>query len=213
MITSQTKEIVIKAHQGLIANTIKFMATAVNKNSKGSNSMTMTKALQTSPPVQPVLLNEFHPLINTLDFEKLKWKLTKSTEASWTDEMCDFAEIEYKKFLSLKLLYPKVSLVPSKLVDKFWHEHILDTKSYAKDCNTLFGYFIHHYPYFGIYGDDDQQALQSSFNETIKLYETHFGKYPTDELHGNGTFEAARCGGHACHAPSTCACRVPGACK
>tara|TARA_R110001592_G_scaffold269430_1_gene535770 strand:- start:35 stop:583 length:549 start_codon:yes stop_codon:yes gene_type:complete len=156
---------------------------------------------------------EISLLVNAINFEKLKWKLTKSVEASWTEEMCDFAELEYKKFLTLKILYPKVSFVPSKLVDKFWHEHILDTKSYAEDCSTLFGFFIHHYPYFGIYGDEDQQALQTAFEKTINLYETHFGSYPTDKLFGQQSSEAARCGDHACHVPSSCRCRVPGACK
>ena len=156
--------------------------------------------------------DEVSSLVNTIDFEKLKWKLTKSPEATWTQIMCDFAELEYKKFLLLKILYPKVSLVPSKLVDKFWHEHILDTKSYAKDCDILFGLFIHHYPYFGIYGDEDQQALQTAFEETIKLYEQHFGSYPTEKLFGQKD-EAARCSGHACHVPSSCRCRVPETCK
>lgn len=162
---------------------------------------------------QPSKSDAINSLVNTINFEKLKWKLTKSTEATWNEAMCDFAEIEYKKFLTLKMLYPKISFVPSKLVDKFWHEHILDTKSYAEDCNTLFGAFIHHYPYFGIYGDEDQQALQASFEETIKLYEIHFGSYPTDELFGKQSAEAARCDDHACHVPSSCRCRVPGACK
>ncbi|WP_206696905.1 glycine-rich domain-containing protein [Marinomonas algicola] len=151
--------------------------------------------------------------VHAIDFQKLKWKLTKSAEATWSDDMCDFAELEYKKFLTLKLLYPRVSLVPSKIVDKFWHEHILDTKSYAEDCMTLFGSFLHHYPYFGIYGDDDQKALQVAFDETIAVYESHFGSYPTDVLFSQQNVEAARCSDHACHAPSTCACRVPGACK
>ena len=154
-----------------------------------------------------------HSLIYTLNFEKLKWNLSKSTEASWTVAMCDYAEEEYKKFLSLKLLYPNASLVPSKFVDMFWHEHILDTKSYLEDCNKIFGHFIHHYPYFGIYGEEDQKALQKSFSETVKLYEVHFGKYPTEDLFGEEVHKAARCEDHACHAPSSCACRSPGACK
>ena len=152
--------------------------------------------------------------INSLNLDKLKWKLSKSTEATWTEDLIDFAEEEYKKFLFLKLIYPKVALVPNKLVDKFWHEHILDTKAYQQDCEALFGYFIHHYPYFGIYGDDDQRSLQNAFDETIALYEKHFEKYPTDVLYGANSNNAARCGDeHACHVPSSCACRVPGACK
>ncbi|WP_334059487.1 glycine-rich domain-containing protein [Alteromonas sp. S005] len=158
--------------------------------------------------------NEQHAAINSLNLDKLKWKLSKSSEATWTEELIDFAEEEYKKFLFLKLIYPKVALVPNKLVDKFWHEHILDTVAYQKDCEAIFGYFIHHYPYFGIYGDDDQRSLQTAFDETVALYEKHFGKYPTDVLYGANSNKAARCGDdHACHAPSSCACRVPGACK
>lgn len=150
--------------------------------------------------------------VANLNFEKLKWKLTKSSESTWSDELCSLAELEYRKFLSLKKWYPKQPLVPSKLIDKFWHEHILDTKSYMSDCDTVFGYYIHHYPYFGIFGDDDQQNLQNTFNETVKLYEKHFGKFPTEQLYEDQ--RGARCGDdHACHAPSSCACRVPGACK
>lgn len=175
------------------------------------NHKPVVKVIDDTPELHST--NEISPLAMTLDFEKLKWKLTKSTEATWTEQLCDFAEIEYKKFLTLKMLYPKVSLVPSKLIDKFWHEHILDTKSYAADCDKLFGHFIHHYPYFGIYGDEDQQALQASFESTVALYESHFGKYPTNKLYGNKVIEAARCEDHACHVPSTCACRTPGACK
>ena len=157
--------------------------------------------------------DNIHPLVKSLNFDKLKWKLSKSSEASWNADLCDFAESEYRKFLTLKKLHPKVSLVPSKLVDKFWHEHILDTLSYEKDCSKVFNRFIHHYPYFGINGDEDQKMLQTSFDETIKLYEMQFGDFPTSILFGEETAIAARCEDHACHVPSTCACRSPGACK
>jgi len=150
-----------------------------------------------------------------LNFEKLKWKLTKSSESTWTTTLCDFAEEEeYRKLLSLKKWYPKLVFVPSKLVDKFWHEHILDTQSYAEDCQQVFGYFIHHYPYFGIYGDKDMNNLQNAFDETVLLYEKHFGPFPTNTLFGSQSQEASRCGeDHSCHVPTSCACRTSGACK
>lgn len=148
-----------------------------------------------------------HPIAESLDFERIKWKLSESSEATLSKEVCTKAELEYKRFLTLKLLYQKKELVPSKLVDKFWHAHILDTAAYRSDCNQLFGFFLDHFPYFGIYGDDDQGNLQRAFAETKQLYEKHFGPYP-DEM-GN----AARCKDHACHSPSSCACRVPAACK
>jgi len=148
-----------------------------------------------------------HPDVAALSFDAIKWKLSESSEAHMTTERCALAEQEYRRFLTLKKLYPQTELVPNKLVDEFWHAHILDTKAYHQDCNHVFGYFLHHFPYFGIYGDDDYQNLISSFEQTKNLYIRHFGNYP-EQLS-----DASRCADHACHAPSTCACRTPGACK
>ncbi len=145
--------------------------------------------------------------VQQLDFERLKHKMTQTAESEISEEAWDLAEKEYRRFLTLKQLYPGVSLVPSKQVDQIWHAHILDTRAYRDDCNAVFGRFIDHYPYFGIYGDDDSRALNTAFNETVALYESHFGAYPKER-------NPMRCGDdHACHAPSPCACRVKGACK
>ena len=148
-----------------------------------------------------------HPLVEAIDFTRLKWKLSESEEAKMGKEECDLAEREYKRYLTLKKLYPSIELVPNKLLDEFWHAHILDTVAYHKDCDSVFGCYLHHFPYFGIYGEDDYQNLVSAFNETKKLYEQHFGPYP-EKLD-----DAARCEDHPCHAPSSCACRAPGTCK
>lgn len=145
--------------------------------------------------------------VQRLNFDRLKHKMTQSVESEMSEEAWDFGEKEYRRFLTLKQLYPGVSLVPSKHVDQIWHAHILDTRAYREDCNAVFGRFIDHYPYFGIYGDDDFRALNAAFNETVALYESHFGAYPAEQ-------NPMRCGDdHACHVPSSCACRVPGACK
>lgn len=67
--------------------------------------------------------------IEALNFEKLKFKLTSGKEAVMSKEVFEFAEQEYKRFLALKCFHPKETLVPNKLVDEFWHAHILDTRS------------------------------------------------------------------------------------
>ena len=145
--------------------------------------------------------------IEALNFDKLKFKLTSAKEAVMSKNVCQFAEQEYKRFLALKYFYPKETFVPNKLVDEFWHAHILDTKNYQMDCLKVFGSYLHHYPYFGIHDELDQQNLENAFKRTKELYEIWFGPYPDFTA-------AARCGDdHACHAPSSCACRVPGACK
>ena len=173
----------------------------------------------------------FGLLANTvaaLDFERLKWKLSRSSEAKLSPEACDLAEREYRRFLTLKAAFPGVNLVPSKLADEFWHAHILDTAAYARDCESVFGGFLHHFPYFGIYGQDDKRNLDDAFAETTALYERVFGESPPKSSSANcsehdprcgGEAEvramsgAARCKGHPCHAPSRCACRAPGSCK
>jgi hypothetical protein len=151
-----------------------------------------------------------HESVESLDFSRLRHKYTTSSEARMPETEWDSGELEYRRFLSLKAWYPSISLVPSKLVDKVWHAHILDTRAYREDCNTVFGRFIDHFPYFGIYGKDDYKNLQNAFSKTQTLYENHFGEYPNASPLEKA---AARCGGHACHVPGDCACRVAGACK
>ena len=148
--------------------------------------------------------------VSRLDFERLKHKYTESSEAEMSAAEWDMAEQEYRRFLTLKSFYPSVVLVPSKMVDTLWHAHILDTRAYREDCQQVFGRFIDHYPYFGIYGQDDYQELKNAFAQTVTLYEKHFGAYPG----GGDETQAMRCGDdHKCHAPTSCACRVEGACK
>ena len=143
--------------------------------------------------------------IGAIDFSRLRHKIMK--EEKWSEEKCINAESQYKKWLTIKKENPNVDIVPSKFIDEFWHYHILDTRSYAYDCNNVFGYFLHHYPYFGIYGEEDEQNLNDAFVETCKLYEERFGEKMDEE------YSASRCEGHPCHSPSSCACRSPGACK
>ena len=148
-----------------------------------------------------------HPLVAAIDFNRLKWKLTESGEPKMSHEKCDLAEREYRRFLTLKKLYPAAELVPNKVLDEFWHAHILDTASYHKDCEAVFGHYLHHFPYFGIYGEDDYQNLVDAFESTKTLYRRHFGPYPSD------LDTASRCQDHACHVPTECACRTPEACR
>ncbi|MFP8966025.1 glycine-rich domain-containing protein [Pokkaliibacter sp. CJK22405] len=167
----------------------------------------MTALIQLQQPL--LAADGLEMQVSKLDFQRLKHKYTASSEAEMTVEEWDVAELEYRRFLSLKCFYPSVAFVPSKQVDALWHAHILDTRAYREDCHAVFGRFIDHYPYFGIYGEDDYEALKQGFAQTVALYEQHYGAYP-----GGGTeSQAMRCQNHPCHVPSTCACRAPGTCK
>lgn len=119
--------------------------------------------------------------IQGLDFSMVKLKLQDKEEGlGWTVAQCLEAESEYQKFLALKRTYPGQEIVPNKLMDLFWHQHILDTQQYARDCQEVFGYFVHHFPYFGMKDEQDMQNLVAAFEETRKLYSLHFGKEMAD---------------------------------
>lgn len=112
--------------------------------------------------------------INMLDFGPIKVKLMDPEEGKgWNLEKCNEVEIQYKRFLYISVKYPQ-AIVPSKDVDAMWHQHILDTRKYAEDCETAFGFFLHHFPYFGMRGPDDATDLENAFEETCRLYEAEF---------------------------------------
>ena len=135
------------------------------------------------------------------------WKLSDPVEGiKITPQRLAKAEMDYRRFLHLHLKFPSLEIVPTKLIDEIWHQHILDTRAYEKDCQDIFGRFLHHYPYFGMHGEKDQENLQRCFERTQFIWLNLFGE-PMFENN------AVRCEGHACHVPSSCACRTPGACK
>lgn len=152
--------------------------------------------------IRPKLINKDYMNIETLlsgpistdvellNFGMLKLKLQDPDEGpGWTREQCDAVEVEYRRFLTLKLMYPDTDIVPHQEVDVFWHQHILDTQQYAEDCEKVFGQFLHHFPYFGMRGKEDAQNLMIAFEETKRLYEMHFGESYID----NSTKCRARC--------------------
>lgn len=112
-----------------------------------------------------------------LDFTMLKRKLAE--ERGWTSELCDEVESLYRSFLALNARYPDRKICPTGPIDIFWHAHILDTRAYVRDCELMFGEYLHHFPYFGMRGPEDQAALDRAFRESIELFITHFGVDPT----------------------------------
>jgi hypothetical protein len=112
-----------------------------------------------------------------MDFTMIKLKLQDKEEGQgWSPAQCEDAEREYKRFLALKRTYPEKDIVPHRILDHFWHQHILDTEKYATDCQVIFGRFLHHYPYFGMNGEQDAQNLTDAFEETKALYKLHFSE-------------------------------------
>lgn len=63
----------------------------------------------------------------------------------WSEDLVEKVRIEFLRFMSLTLLTEE-KIVPSPLVDEFWHQFILYTRDYAEFCEKHFGRFIHHDP-------------------------------------------------------------------
>lgn len=114
--------------------------------------------------------------LQRLDLEPVKVKLLLSEGHEWTLEQVEDMVAAYRRFLFLCHKYPEKRIVPTHVIDNVWHTHILDTSRYAVDCEQVFGYFLHHFPYLGTRGSADEQALLDAFAETKMLYEGEFGE-------------------------------------
>ena len=127
--------------------------------------------------------NDLLNAVMQLDLDPIKTKLMHGPSGEgWSLEKANAVEKEYRRFLCLMKLYPDEDTAPLVDVDTFWHYHILDTMKYAADCEQVFGYFLHHYPYVGMRGEDDEQFRLDSGDRMRELYEATFGEaYPGAE--------------------------------
>lgn len=114
-----------------------------------------------------------------IDLSNIRMKMADPEEgAGLTERELAVMEAEYRRFLALHLAFPDADIVPCKLVDEMWHRHILDTIAYRQDCDALFGRFLDHFPYFGMRGEEDAQALQDAYGETLGRYRAAWGEPP-----------------------------------
>lgn len=127
---------------------------------------------QANRPVEQVVA-----AIQALDLGPVKLKLMDPEEGQgWSREYVERMELAYKRFLTLMVKHSEQTIAPTKDVDKFWHGHILDTMKYAEDCQNVFGYFLHHFPYFGMRGEQDAADLRAASDSMRALYEREFGE-------------------------------------
>jgi hypothetical protein len=118
----------------------------------------------TEQSVKYIISMELDPIINNLVIN-MGWIKSDAIE---------IADM-YRKFLFLKAKYGhEYNLPPSDEIDEFWHMHILDTMKYRNDCEAIFGYYLDHYPYFGIDGNTDLKDLNEAFEKTQELFALEF---------------------------------------
>lgn len=100
----------------------------------------------------------------------------------WSQEFTDRLETEYRIFFAMHAAFPELSLPPSRVMDLFWHEHILDTRAYFADCHHVAGRYLHHLPYFGMRNPEDASLCVDALNQERQLYLRCVGKEPPRDL-------------------------------
>jgi hypothetical protein len=126
--------------------------------------------------VESQLESDFIEKLRALDLEPIIFLLTHPKKSlGWSRDKALQAIAHYKMFLLLHYLYPEKNIVPTEEIDEVLHNHSSDSAKYHQDCNHLFGYFLHHDPYFGLLGEADQKSHLAAFMETKVLFKKHFG--------------------------------------
>jgi hypothetical protein len=119
--------------------------------------------------------------IMALDLEPIVYTLTiayPGEEPQMTLAEADAAVVLYRRHLILNVLRPDLVIVPPRSADEVWHTHILDTAKYAEDMLAIFDFFLHHFPYLGRRGHEDEADWQAAYAVTCDLHEQLFGSRP-----------------------------------
>lgn len=135
--------------------------------------------------------------IKEMDLGPVRFKL--NYEYNWDMEKIDVVEKQYKLFLWATVAL-NLSIPPNKAIDEFWHNHILDTALYLYHCETVFGKFIHHFPYFGVRSKQDANDLLNSFQKTLEVFEKYSQLFDADPLNNIVASECVgQCAEHGCN--------------
>jgi hypothetical protein len=119
-------------------------------------------------PVRPT-----QTLAASIDIRPLITSLMRSHR--WSQIQAQQACQKYLKFLHLLQLYPNHQLIPTQEIDQVWHCHILHTRQYRQDCQTLFGEYLDHEPELDWQAAGHQTAL-TALQQTKAIFEQHFGE-------------------------------------
>jgi len=118
----------------------------------------------------------FQSKLEKLDLTPIREKIAYAE--AYEPELLNEMEKWYRRFLFLNFKYKGSPVVPNELIDEFWHYHILDTRKYVADCSDLFGEMLHHFPYFGMRGEEDRKNLNKAYETTKETFLAEYGEIP-----------------------------------
>ena len=106
-----------------------------------------------------------NPAVDALDLTAVMAKVV--AEHDMDAAMAATAETLYRQFLTLSAANPGAKIVPPRLADLVWHEHITHTRQYMADCQAVFGEYLHHTP-----NAEDSEAYYGTVS--APLWQTNF---------------------------------------
>ncbi len=120
-----------------------------------------------------VSLYEAHVYLSQLDLSYIIEMMCSDRHPlpRWTYPDAEFCCQLYKNYLFLIKKYLPMPLVPTREIDEFWHNHILYTRNYLKDCLHIFGHYLHHDP---ASPNEEPEKLIEDFLRTKQLYLEEF---------------------------------------
>jgi hypothetical protein len=148
--------------------------------------MSETMTVKSSRPDFDGTLKDFLRRLNGLDLGPLAYKLMSPEDRPGLSlEQAGHAIQNYKGFLFLCYANPGAPISPSRYIDYVWHTHILDTELYCVQTATLFGSYLHHFPFFGKRDEADEKKLLAAANFTKSQALSYFG-WDDDDWCGTG---------------------------
>ena len=107
-----------------------------------------------------------NPAVDALNLTAVMAKVV--AEHDMDAAMAATAETLYRQFLTLSAANPGAKIVPPRLADLVWHEHITHTRQYMADCQAVFGEYLHHTPSLAgsdmLYTDISAPLWQANFS-------------------------------------------------
>jgi hypothetical protein len=118
--------------------------------------------------------------LEAFDLTQVRQQLVKHgvVPMPWLDE----AILECRRFLALAIVDAGCAPMCSWVVDEVWHTAILCTRLYARLCDEVFGYFVHHHPTPpaepGADAEANRELAREELRRWVGLYRRYFGALP-----------------------------------
>lgn len=105
---------------------------------------------------------------------RLSFAARLARDNHWRLRHAEQVVTEYRRFVFLAVEAGH-SVCPSEAVDRAWHQHLLETRSYWEQfCPQVLGAPLHHTPSRG--GAEERRRLQDDYTRTLTSYERLFGE-------------------------------------